>query len=158
ATALTDLTGQSYGVDAPRWKAWWARHKDMTAEAWLEMRLAYQATRAQRLEGDLARARAQVLRLQQQLYNRLPIGERLGHIQSVLDHEDPALRALAVVWSAELLPSAGEASQKQLAQLLLRLSHDGTPEVQRAAVVALGRVPGPAARGRLLTLLSSGPP
>src|SRR5262249_24166961 len=82
AAAPPDLTGQDFGADAARWKGWWERHKDLSREGWLQMRLLHQASRAQRLEGDLGRARAQVLRLQQQLYSRLPPGERLGHIQS----------------------------------------------------------------------------
>jgi HEAT repeat protein len=154
--ALTELTGQNYGTDALRWKNWWVRHKDLSNEQWLELRLAFQTSRAQRLEGDLGRARAQVVRLHQQLYNRLPISERLGHLQSLLDQDDPAVRALAIVWSAELLPTADAVRQKQLAQILLRLSHDGTPEVQRAAVLALGRVPDPAVFERLRDLLQNG--
>src|SRR5438876_671460 len=73
AGALTELTGQTHGQDEARWKAWWSRHKDLTTEQWLEMRLAFQSTRANRLEGELLRARAQVLRLHQQVYLRLPV-------------------------------------------------------------------------------------
>jgi HEAT repeat protein len=158
ASALADLTGEAHGQDAARWRAWWARHKDLTAEQWLEMRLALQTSRAQRLEGDLARARTQVLRLQQQLYGRLPVGERPAHIQSLLEQDDPAVRALAVVWSLELLPTADVARRKLLAQMLLRLSHDSHPEVQRAAVLALGRLADAAAFERLTLLLRAGSP
>jgi HEAT repeat protein len=155
--ALTDLTGQNYATDVLRWKVWWVRHRELTTEQWLELRLGYQTSRAQRLEGDLSRARAQVVRLQQQLYSRLPVPERLAHIESVLDGDDPAVRALAILWSVELLQTAPPDRQKQLAQVLLRLSHDGTPEVQRAAVLALGRLEDPAALERLKNLLNSGP-
>jgi HEAT repeat protein len=157
--ALTDLTGQNYGPDVARWRAWWARHKDLTTEQWLELRLSYQTSRALRLEGDLDRARSQVVRLQQLLYNRLPVAERFAHLRSLVDQEVPAVRALAVVWALELLPAAQDAPRKaQVAEVLLRLSHDGNPEVQRAAVHGLGRVYAPNAVLRLRALLGEGPP
>jgi HEAT repeat protein len=153
--ALADLTGQNFGADTARWKAWWARHRHLSAEQWLEMRLAHQSSRALRLEGDLARSRAQVLRLHQQLYNRLPAGERLAHLQSLVDQDDPAVRALAVVWALEMLPAVDAARRRELAGVLLRLSHDGTPEVQRGAVLGLGRVQDPEAWERLRELLKA---
>jgi HEAT repeat protein len=156
--ALADISGQNFGTDAAAWKAWWKQRADWTEEHWLEMRLTYQAARARRLEGDLGRARAQVLRLHQQLYSRLPLGERLAHVQSLLEQDDPAVRLLAVHWSVELLAGADAARLAALVPLLLRLSQDGTVEVQRAAVLALGKVQDPAAFERLLMLLEEGRP
>jgi HEAT repeat protein len=156
AGALADLSGQNYGSDPARWRAWWARHKDLTAEQWLLMRLSFQTSRTLRLEGELARARAHIVRLHQQVYQRLPVAERFVHLQELLDQEDPAVRVLAVVWGLELLPAADVARQKFLAGVLLRLSHDGALEVQRAAVLALGRLNDPAALGRLQELLTTG--
>jgi HEAT repeat protein len=158
AGSLADLTGQNYGPDAARWRAWWARHKDLTGEQWLMMRLAFQTSRALRLEGELARARAQVLRLHQQIYSRLGVGERIPHLQALLEQEDPAVRAMVVVWCLELSPAASGDRQKALARILLRLSYDGAPEVQRAAVLALGRMNDPAAAERLYALLKKAPP
>ena len=146
--ALADLTGQNLGADAARWRAWWERHKDMTREQWLQMRLAFQTSRAVRLENDLARARAQVLRLHQQVYLRLPVAERFAHLQAVLEQEDPASALLAVVSGSELLPSCADWRRdrhKQLSKVLLKLTHDKSPEVQRAAVLALGRLTDPEA-------------
>jgi HEAT repeat protein len=158
AESLADLSGQNFGTDAEHWEAWWARHKDMSNECWLEQRLAYQTGRAYRLDSDLERARNQVLRLHQQFYNRLPAAERLGYIQSLVDQDDPAVRALAVLWAVEMLPAADAARQRLLAQVLVRLSGDGTVEVQRAAVLGLGRVDEPLALERLYTLLQKGRP
>jgi HEAT repeat protein len=158
AGALTDLTGQNYGTDAARWRSWWSRHKDQSAEQWLHMRLAFQTSRSLRLEGELARARAQVLRLHQQVYLRLPVAERFTHLQELLEQEDPAVRVLAIVWGLELLPAADGARQKFLAGVLLQLSHDGSLEVQRAAVLALGRLNDPSVAVRLQELLKSGTP
>jgi HEAT repeat protein len=158
ADALADLSGQNYGLDSARWNAWWDERKGWGEEQWLERRLAYQASRARRLEGDLARARAQVLRLEQQLYGRLPLGERLGHIQSLLEQDDPAVRLLAITWSAELLPGADAGRLKVLVPVLLRLSQDDAPEVQRAAVLALGKVQDPDVFERLFVLLEQGRP
>ncbi len=158
ADALSEISGQNFGTDATRWKAWWEQRKDWTEEHWLEKRLAYQATRARRLEGDLGRARAQMLRLQQQLYSRLPLGERPAHIQALLEQDDAAVRLQAVNWSVELLPGADAARLAALVAVLLRLSQDGTVEVQRAAVLALGKVQDPAAFERLLMLLEEGRP
>ncbi len=156
--ALTDLTGQNYGPDVERWRAWWDRHKHLTTEQWLELRLSYQTSRALRLEGDLRRARSQVLRLQQLLYNRLPVAERFAHIRGLVDQDDPAVRALAIVWALELLPAADVPRKAQLAEVLLRLSHDGNVEVQHAAVHGLGRLHDPNVVQRLRALLRSGPP
>jgi HEAT repeat protein len=156
--ALADLTGQTPDRDVAHWRTWWARHKHLTSEQWLEMRLSLQTSRAQRLDGELTRARIQVLRLQQQLYNRLPVADRFTHIQSLLDQDDPAVRGLAVVWSLELLPAADPTRQHLLAQVLLRLSHDGNTDVQRAAVLGLGRVREQAVWDRLRALLKAEQP
>jgi HEAT repeat protein len=156
ADALTELTGQSYGLDIPAWRSWWQRHQNLSNERWLEERLAYQASRAHRLEGDLERAKAQVVSLHQQLYTRLPASDRLNHVQTLADAEDPTVRALAIAWGSELLPAADAVGQRVLADLLLRLSHDGTPAVQRAAVLALGRVADRRAFERLQSLLQHG--
>lgn len=158
AEALADLSGQNLGTDAAAWQAWWSAHSGMTNERWLELRLAYQTGRAYRLDADLERARNQVLRLHQQFYNRLPANERLGYVQSVVDQDDPAVRALAVLWAVEMLPTADAARLHQIAQILVRLSGDGTVEVQRAAVLGLGRVDDAAAVARLFTLVRSGRP
>src|SRR5262249_47769984 len=83
AEALTDLSGQTYGTDMARWRAWWERHKDLSNECWLEVRLGYQAGRARRLEADLERSRGQVIRLHHQLHNALPAADRLAHLQTL---------------------------------------------------------------------------
>src|SRR5262249_11039794 len=70
------------------------------------------------------------------------------------DSEDAAVRALAVVWTVDLLPSADAPSQRTLADLVIRLSRDSTAEVQCAAVLALGRVADPRAFERLRLLLA----
>jgi len=158
ADALTDLTGETYGSDVPRWRAWWKQNKDLSNECWLEARLAFQAQRARRLEGDLERARAQVVRLQQQLYNRLPAADRVGYVQSLPDQEDSAVRALAVGWALDLLPAVDVLGQKVIADVLLRLSGDGSLDIQRAAVLALGRVSEARAFDRLSRLLRRGAP
>lgn len=156
AESMAELTGQNYGLDLTRWQTWWDRHKDLTPERWLEHRLAYQSARTRRLEGELERSRAQVLRLHQQLYNRLPVGERLGYIQSLAEQEDPAIRLLAVTWSLEQLVGADAGRLQALGQVLLRLTQDGTVEVQRAAVLAVGRLSDPAVFERLRLLLQQG--
>ena len=57
-----------------------------------------------------------------------------------------------------MLPSADALGQKALADVLLRLSRDGTIEVQRSAVLALGRVNEERAFDRLQLLLRQGSP
>ncbi len=158
AAALHDLTGLNNGLEVARWQDWWAKHKDLSPEGWLQQRLTFQTTRAQRLEGELLRARAQVLRLQQQVYSRLTVAERFAYVQGLVEQDDPGVRALAVGWSLELLPAADAERTKALADVLLRLTRDAAPEVQRAAVLALGRLQGPAAAERLQQLLQSGQP
>jgi HEAT repeat protein len=156
--ALAELSGQNFGSDLERWEAWWARQKDVGNERWLEQRLAYQTGRAYRLDGDLERARNQVLRLHQQFYNRLPGAERLAYVQSLVDQDDPAVRALAVAWAVEMLPAADTARQRVLAQALVKLSNDSSVEVQRSAVLGLGRVDDTAALERLYSLIQKGRP
>jgi HEAT repeat protein len=158
ADALADLAGQSFGVDAARWHEWWGRHKEMNNDHWMEMRLACQSSRVRRLEGDLERARMQVLRLQQQVYSRLPAADRPNYIQLALEQDDSMVRALAGHWALELLQGADASQQKVLVQVLFRLSHDGAVEVQRAAVLGLGRVNDPAVFERLKTLVQQGRP
>jgi HEAT repeat protein len=156
ATALGELTGQNLGNDLNRWKAWWDRHKDLSNEQWLEQRLLHVASRSRRLEGDLERSKAQVVRLHQQLYARLPVADRLGHVQSLVEHEDPAVRSLAVNWSAELLAGADTVGQRALSELLLRLSRDGNVEVQRLAVLSLGRIQDQRVLDQLRSLIQRG--
>lgn len=158
AAALRDLSGQDFALDVRRWQSWWQRHKEMSQERWMESRLAYQTSRAHRLEGDLARSRAQLLRLQQQLYSRLPTAERVNYIQSLLEQDDPAVRLLAANWSLELLPGAESAQKRLLLQVLLRLSRDSASDVRRAAVLGLGHAPDVEAFERLLHLVRGDPP
>jgi HEAT repeat protein len=142
ADALADLTGQNHGNDFDLWETWWQAHRDLGVTRWAELRLAYQTTRARRVENELGRAQAQILRLQQQLYSRLAPAERLAHIQQVLEQDDAAARLLCVQWLLEMLPTVTEeAKQKTLTTLLLRLTFDATLDVQRAAVLSMGRLP-----------------
>jgi HEAT repeat protein len=157
ADELGQLTGQTFGLDPANWRMWWTSHKDMDNEHWLEERLAYQTVRAHRVEGDLERARVQIVRLHQQLYARLPAGDRLGHVQELIEAENPAVRLLAITWSVELMPTADAVGQHALADLLIRLSQDGVPEVQRPAVLALGSIQEPRAFDRLRLLVRQGP-
>jgi len=156
-TALTELTGQDYGSEPAMWRTWWQSRRELPPERWLEERLAYQSARAQRLAGELDRTKTQFVQLHQQLYARLPAADRLGYVQNLVEHEDPALRSLAVGWSAELLPTCDSVGQRALTDLLLRLSYDGTAAVQRPAAQALGRVADPRAFERLKRLLRHGP-
>jgi HEAT repeat protein len=156
ADSLAELTGQSYELDVARWRAWWEQHKGLSNERWLEERLAYLASRNHRLESELDRARSQVVRLHQELYGRLPAGDRLTHVLSLAEAVDPAVRGLAVSWGLELLPSADAVGQRSLVDLLFRLSHDGSGEVQGAAVLALGRVSDARVYDRLRLLLQRG--
>lgn len=158
ADALAELTGQTFGTDEGRWRDWWSRHEGLSNERWLELRLSYQSQRARRLEGDLERSRAQVVRLHQQLHTRLPAAERLGHLQTLVEQDDSAVRLLAVGWAAELLPAVDLLGQRTLAEMLLRLSRDGVADVQRAAVLALGRVSDVRVFERLGVLLEQGTP
>jgi HEAT repeat protein len=139
--ALTDLSGQALGLDRERWRAWWASHRNLTDEQWLKMRLTYQTSRAQRLEGDLMRARTQVIRLHQQLYLQLPVAERFVYLQRLLEQDDPGVRSLAIGWGLELLPAAADSKrQGVLSKVLVQLTHDSSFDVQRAAVLSLGRL------------------
>lgn len=158
AEALTDLSGQDYGNDLAAWQLWWQTHKDLSNERWMEERLAYQTSRSRRLEGDLERVKGELVQLHQQFYARLPAADRLGHVQTLADHEDPAVRAMAVAWCTELLAGADSVGQRVLADVLLRLCHDGNLQVQRPAVLALGRVTDPRVFDRLRRVLKSGSP
>lgn len=159
AEGLRDLTGLDHGTDLELWEAWWQAQRDVGILRWAEQRLAYQTTRARRVENELGRAQAQILRLQQQLYNRLPPAERLAHIQQVLEQEDAAARLLCVQWLLDLITTTEESKQKPLTTLLLRLTFDPALEVQRAAVRSLGRLPiDPDASDRLKMLLRRGDP
>ena len=155
--ALLDATGQTYGLDVARWRSWWELHKGTSNERWLEERLDYQTSRARRLQGELDRARSEIARLHQQLYSRLPAGDRLAHVRSLVDSEDGGVRLLAVNWCQELLPTADAVGQRTLAELLLRLSHDSAADIQRSAVLALGGSADPRVFERLLSLLQRGP-
>jgi HEAT repeat protein len=158
ADALAELTGENHGLDLDRWRAWWAQHKDITPEHWLEERLAFQASRARRLDSELERARSQVVRLHQQLHARLPAADRLAHVQALVESEDPAVRVLAAEWAVELLATTDALGQRSLADLLLQLSRDGSAEVRKPAVHALGKVTDPRVLDRLTVLLRHGAP
>ncbi len=156
--ALGDLTGQKFGLDSDRWNQWWQATRDLPVDRWLEDRLAFQLARRARLENELEGARSQVVRLQQELYSRLGTAERLEYLPGMCEQEDPALRLLAVNWCQEALNGADPAAQKILGGLLLRLSGDAVLEVQRAATLALGRVPEVQVLDRLLVLTRSNRP
>ena len=78
ADALAELTGWRYGPDLAKWRAWWERHREVTPERWLEMRLDFQNSRVARLESELDAAKGQTVRLHQQLYARLGGAEISG--------------------------------------------------------------------------------
>lgn len=156
---LADLSGHNWKLDLPRWRSWWESHKNLSNDIWLEERLAYQASRARRVEGDLARAKAQLVQLHQQYYARLPAADRLSHVQTLVDNEDPAVRTLAVTWASEMLPSTDSVGQRALANLLLSLCRDGNLNVQVSAVQALGGVNDSQVFRRLKALIQrSSPP
>ena len=157
ADALAELTGLAYGVNVAGWRGWWKQHQDMTNERWLEERLAYKTSQARRFEGELERTKSQVVNLHQQLYSRLAAADRLGHVMSLADAEDANVRMLAVNWCAELWPAADAVGQRSAADALLRLSHDGSLEVERTTVLALGHIGDPRAADRLRHLLERGP-
>jgi HEAT repeat protein len=157
ADALAELTGESYGLNVVRWRGWWEVHKDFSEERWLAERLAFQASRSRRLEGELDRARVQIVHLHQQLYARLPAGDRLNHVQGLVEAEEPLVRGLAVSWCTELLTGADAVGQHTLTEILMKLSRDGNPEIQRSAVLALGRVKEPRACDHLRALLQQAP-
>lgn len=158
ATALADLSGQYHGADAAAWRSWWQHHKDLPNDRWVEQRLAYQATRSRRLDSELERTKTQLMQVHQQLYARLPAADRLGYVQNLSEHDDPAIRSLAVGWSTELLSTTDSVGQRALSDLLMRLCNDGNVGVQRPAVQALGRVSEPRAFDRLRRLLRNGVP
>ena len=158
ADALSELTGLAYGLNVAGWRGWWKQHQDMTNERWLEERLAYKISQARRFEGELERTKSQVVSLHQQLYSRLAAADRLGHVMTLADSDDANVRTLAVGWCAELWPAADLTGQRAAADVLLRLSHDGSLEVERSAVLALGRIGDMRAADRLRHLLERGPP
>jgi HEAT repeat protein len=157
AKALEDLTGLPYGASTQRWQAWWKSRETMTNEAWLAERLAYQATRSRRLEASLDSTKSQLVQLHQQLYAHLTPADRLGHVQSLSDNEEPAVRALVVAWCLEQMPVCDAAGQRLLVDLLLRLSQDSMLGIQRQAILALGRLEDARAFEQLRRLLQSGP-
>jgi HEAT repeat protein len=157
ADALAELTGLAYGIDVAGWRRWWKQHQDMTNERWLEERLAYKTSQARRFEGELERSKSQIVNLHQQLYSRLAAADRLGHAMNLADSEDANVRILSVNWCAELWPSADAVGQRAATEALLRLSHDGSIEVERTAVLALGRVSDSRAGDRLRHVLQKGP-
>jgi HEAT repeat protein len=153
AAALADLTGEANGLDLEKWRKWWDQHKSQNDERWLEERLAFQSARSSRLEGELERARIQIVRLHEQLYTRLSIAERLNHVQQASASEDAGVRLLMATWAADLLQSVDATGRQALGDLLLQLSRDGTLDVQRAAVLSLGRLTETRARDRLRELV-----
>jgi HEAT repeat protein len=158
AAALAELSGLNHGTDAERWKAWWSAHKDLTTADWFQQRLAFQSARVGRLDGELLRARAQVMRLHQQVYARLGVAERVPYLQALLDQDEPGVRGLAVIWAVEMLPSTDAEKQKALGKLLQKLTHDSNAEVQRGAVLALGRLNDDESFDRLTKLLEADAP
>ncbi len=142
ADALADLTGEAYGLDMERWHAWWDRHRDLSNERWLELRVAYQAQRARRLEGDLERAGVNwsCCGNSSMAGFRLPTGSATSRrCPTRRSRRSGAGRRLVL----DLLPAADALGQKAIADVLLRLSGDGSAEIQRTAVLALGRVGDP---------------
>src|SRR5206468_9820064 len=104
---LIELSGLFQALDTEQWKAWWDQVKSLSREDWLQQRLSYQASRTRRLETELERSRTQMVRLHQQLYLRLPVGERVGHVQALAEADDATVRQLAVVFAADLLSAQG---------------------------------------------------
>ena len=155
AASLAELSGLNHGTDAERWKAWWASHKDLATADWFQQRLSFQSARVSRIDGELLRARAQVMRLHQLVYTRLGVAGRVPYLQTLLDQDEPGVRGLAVIWAVEALPSADAEKQKSLGKLLQKLTHDSNAEVQRGAVLALGRLNDDDSFGRLKKLLGA---
>jgi HEAT repeat protein len=153
--ALTAMTGLDFAGDTLRWQAWWDGRKNLPEETWLAERLLYQASKARRLESELEHARAEVVRLHQQLYARLPAADRLSQIQAVIGNEDPVVRSLAVTWCTELIPGTDAVGQRAITELLLRLTDDSAVDVQRPAILALGRILEPRAFDRLRVLMGA---
>jgi HEAT repeat protein len=156
ATALENLTGQTYGLNALLWQDWWQQHKDLTDEQWLVNRTAFFADRTRRLQDELQRAEGQILQLHKELFQKVPPAERVTHLGTLVGNDNPAIRAQVINWIAELLAEADAAAQQKLAELLLKLSDDGVEGVQRQAVLAMEKLNDPRVFERLLTLVGNG--
>jgi HEAT repeat protein len=156
ATGLEELTGQDYGSNLTAWQDWWRTCKDMSEVEWLLCRSGLLADRSRRLQGELTRAEAEILKLHQQLYAKTPVADRLSYFRTLAHNEYASIRTQGIDWMVESLPEATAGEQKLLADLLLPLSEDGVEAVQRQAVLALEKIDDPRAFERLLSLLQSG--
>jgi HEAT repeat protein len=155
--ALQDVVGLPLGPDPLAWQTWWRQQADLSETQWQSARLAYQVERGRRLAADLERSHAHLVSLHQQLYAKLPGGERVNFLLPLVDHELPAVRQLAVGWATELLAMANAETFPPLADALMRLSRDNDTGVRRLAVLALGRINDPRIYARLPDLLAEGP-
>lgn len=155
AAALEELTGLDHGNNLAAWQEWWSNHKDLGETEWLLSRNALFVDRSRRLQNDLQRAEAEILRLHQQLYARTPRADRVNHFRQLAQNEYASVRVQAIAWIVETLTDANSSELKPLADLLLAFSEDGVEAVQRQAVLALEKTDDPRAFERLLTLLNS---
>jgi HEAT repeat protein len=144
-----------YGNNLAAWQEWWSNHKDLGEIEWLLSRNALFVDRSRRLQNDLQRAEAEILRLHQQLYARTPRADRVNHFRQLAQNEYASVRVQAIAWIVETLSDANSSELKPLADLLLAFSEDGVEAVQRQAVLALEKIDDPRAFERLLTLLHS---
>lgn len=156
ASALEELTGLDYGQNLNAWQDWWSAHKDLGEIEWLLNRNLLFVDRTRRLQSDVQRAEAEILRLHQQLYSRVPRADRVNHFRQLAQNEYSSVRIQTIAWIVETLSDATAPEMKPLSDLLLTLSEDGVESVQRQAVLALDKTDDPRAFERLLTLLHSG--
>jgi len=137
--ALLRITGQAeLGQDYAAWQRWWAQHRALPAEAWME-RLFDSLDRSRtRLNQQTQQLQDRLVDTQRQLYRVTPEDRRPALLLAWLSDPLEATRVLSLDLATQLLAEKGPAGfAADLRRQLLRRLDDPAPVLRQRAALLL---------------------
>jgi len=154
--ALTELTGiRHFNGRHELWRHWWQTHRDLDPETWLKNLLRNFARQSRELKSRQKQLEAQVVESRRRLYRMTPEEERPASLVSMLEHEMPAIRALAIQLAEQRLLDNKPIGPSIRQGLRTRLT-DRVTAIRRSAALLLRDLADPEAADRVAEQVTRG--
>jgi HEAT repeat protein len=147
---LESATGESIGMDLPRWKKWWEAKSSLDPTEWATYRVLYYRERARVVDAELKRLREQTttrLRdFQRELFRALPRDQREARdarLTEWLNDPLPEIRSGALSIVAVLVGDEGYRPAGTVLAGLVKLISDANVDIRLSSVRILQNIQDP---------------